>query len=95
MNAIIYSPKIKESGHKMGNIYRLIEFNAGHGEQQENHPILNQVYDILAELHKQRKQNTLCRAHTEIKGNEETDKAEKQAIDMSGISTTRLPHTDY
>ena len=30
-----------------------------------------------------------------IKENEEADKAAKQAIDMPGINTTRLPHTDY
>ena len=34
-------------------------------------------------------------AHIEIKGNEEADKAEKQAIDMPGMTTSRLPYTDY
>ena len=29
------------------------------------------------------------------KGNEETDKAAKQAIDIPGMTTTRLPYTDY
>ena len=57
----------------------------------ENHPILNQIYDILAELHNQGKQITLCNVPPHI-GNEETDKAAKQAIDMSGM-ITRLPHT--
>ena len=38
---------------------------------RENHPILNQIYDILAELHNQGKQMTLCKvpAHIGIKGN--------------------------
>ena len=50
-----------------------------------NHPILNQIYDILVELHNQGKQITLCKvhAHTRIKGNEE-------AIDMLGMTTKRL-----
>ena len=34
-------------------------------------------------------------AHMGIKRNKEADKAEKQALNMSGISTTRLPYTDY
>ena len=40
----------------------------------------------LAELHKQKKQITLCKvlAHIVIKGNEEADKAAKQAIDIQG-----------
>ena len=33
----------------MGNIYR------------ENHPILKQIYDIIAELHNQGKQIALCK----------------------------------
>ena len=39
----------------------------------------------------------LCKipAHIEIKGNEEADKRAKHAIDMSGMTTTRLPYTDY
>ena len=64
---------------------------------REKHPILNRIYDILTELHNQGKQLTLCKvpAHIGIKGNEEADKAAKQAIDMPGMTTTRLPHTDY
>ena len=31
----------------------------------------------------------------EINGNEEVDMAEKQAIDMPGLTMTRLPHSDY
>ena len=64
---------------------------------KENHTILNQMYDILAELHNKGKQIILCKvpAHIGIKGNEEADKAAKQAIDMPGITTTRLPYTDY
>ena len=56
---------------------------------RENHPILSQIYDILAKFHNQRKQITLCKVstHIGIKGNEE---AAKQAIDMPGIITTRL-----
>ena len=43
------------------------------------HPILNQIYDILTQLHNQGKQDTLCKvpAHIGIKGNEEADKAAK------------------
>ena len=33
--------------------------------------------------------------HIGIKGNEETDKAAKQSIDMPRMITTRLPHADY
>ena len=60
---------------------------------RKNHPILNQIFDILGELHNQGKQNTLCKvtAHIEVKGNEEADKAEKQSIDMPELTTT----TDY
>ena len=37
---------------------------------RENHPILNQIYDILTELQNQGKQLTLCKvpAHTGVKG---------------------------
>ena len=40
---------------------------------------------------------TLCKvpAHIRIKENEESNKAAKQAIDMPGVTTTKLPHTDY
>ena len=63
---------------------------------RENHPILNRIYDIIAELHNQRKKITLYKvpAHIGIRGNEEEDKAAKQAIDMLGMTITRLPHTD-
>ena len=49
---------------------------------------------MLAELHNQGKQITLCKvpAHIGVKRNK---KAAKQAIDIPGIITTRLPHTDY
>ena len=64
---------------------------------RENHAILNQIYDILAELHNQCKQTTLCKvsAHKGVKGNEEADMTAKQAIDMLGMTTKRLSHTDY
>ena len=64
---------------------------------KENHPILNQIHDILADLKGQKKHITLCKvpAHTGIKGNEEADKAAKEATDMPGVITTRLPYTDY
>ena len=63
---------------------------------RENHPILNHIYDILAELHIQGKQITLCNfpAYMGIKGNEKADKAAKQAIDMPGLLMIRLPHTE-
>ena len=46
--------------------------------------IENKRGTILAELHNQGKQITLCKvpAHIVIKGNEEADQAAKQAIDM-------------
>ena len=48
---------------------------------ENNHPTLNQIYDILVEFHHQGKQITLCKvpAHTRIKEKEEADKiANKQ-----------------
>ena len=64
---------------------------------KENHPILNQIYDILTEFYDQRKQFTLSKVpeYIGIKGNEETDKAAKRAIYMPGMTITRLPYTDY
>ena len=64
---------------------------------KENHPILNQIYNILAELQAQDKKITLCKvsAHMGIIKNEEADKATKQAIDMPRVTTTRIPYTDY
>ena len=35
---------MKERGYKMGNIYRLIELNAGHLNNRENRPILEIRY---------------------------------------------------
>ena len=51
---------------------------------RKNLPIINQICDILAVLHNQGKQIILCKipAHIGIKGKEEANKAEKQAIDM-------------
>ena len=48
---------------------------------RENNPILNQIKDILAELHNQGKQITLYKlpVHIGIKRNKEADKAAKQA----------------
>ena len=64
---------------------------------RENNSVLNQIFDILAELHNQGKRIILCKvpAHIQIRGNEEADKAAKQAIDIPGMTSTRLPHTDY
>ena len=58
----------------------------------ENHTTLIRIYNIITELHNQRKKLTLYKvpAHIRIKGNEEADKAAKQAMDMPGINTTRL-----
>ena len=65
-------------------------------KNRQNHPILNQIYDILTELQNQEKQLKLCKdpAHIEIKGNEETDKAAKTG-NIPGITTTRLSYTNY
>ena len=54
---------------------------------RENHLILNQIYDILAGLHKKGKLIILYKvpAHIWIKENEEADKAAKLAIDMPGM----------
>ena len=56
---------------------------------KENHSILNQIYDILAEPQTQDKMIILCKvlAHTGIKENEEADKAGKKVIDMPAITT--------
>ena len=66
-------------------------------QQREYHPILNQIYDKLAELHNQGKQTVLCKvlAHIGIKGTKEVYTTTKQVIDMPGITTTRLPQTNY
>ena len=67
-----------------------IEYN------KENHSILNQIYDILAELQSQDKITLYnVAAHMGIKGNKEADKAAKEVIDMPGITTTISPYTDF
>ena len=64
---------------------------------RDNHPILNHIYDILAELHNQGKQITLSKVptHIRIKGNEEADEASKQVIGMPRMTKTRQPHTNH
>ena len=64
---------------------------------RKNHPILNQIYDILTELYNQGKQLTLCKVpvHIGIKGNEEADKAAKQEIYIPRMIMTKLTYTDY
>ena len=57
-----------------------IEYNKG------NLPILNQMYVILV--------NSNHKIKIEIKENEEAYKAGKHAIDMPGITTTKLPYTE-
>ena len=54
-------------------------------------------YDILAELQEQNKNIKICKvtAHIGIKGNNEVDKAAKNAIDMPGMTTTTLSYTHY
>ena len=49
----------------------------------ENHPIQSQIFDILSDLYNQGKLLTLYKVpvHMGVKGNEETDKTAKQAID--------------
>ena len=61
-----------------------IEFN------KENHLILIQIYNILAELKNQGKHVTLCKvlAHIGIEGNVAIDTSAKEGISMSGTSTT-------
>ena len=58
--------------------------------------MLNQIY-ILTELQTQGKKVILCKVlvNIGIKENKEADKTSKEAIDMPGMTTTRLPHTDY
>ena len=58
-----------------------IEYN------KENHPILNQIYDILAELQTQDKKIIQCKVppHIGIKGDQEVDKTAKQVINMPGL----------
>ena len=48
----------------------------------ENHPILNQIYDIIVELYNRGKHITLCYVlvHIGIEGNEKADKAAKPRI---------------
>ena len=48
-------------------------------------------------IQNQGKRLTLCKvpAHIEVKGNEEADRAAKQAIDIPGMTTTRLSYTDH
>ena len=64
-----------------------IEYN------KENHPILNQIYDILADL----KKSLPVRSSPtqECGGNEEANKAAKQSVNMPGVTTTKQPYTDY
>ena len=63
---------------------------------KEKFPILNQTYDILAELLAKDKKNTLCKvpAHIGTEWYEEADRTAKEEIDMPWITTTRLPYTD-
>ena len=68
-----------------------IEYN------KKNHPILNQIYDILAIIQAQDRKVTLWKvlAHMRNNRNEEADKAAKEVIDMPGITTTISPYTDF
>ena len=60
--------------YRFPELYKVIEYN------KEQNPILNQIYDILADLQKQKNQITLCKVLTlvGVRGNEEADKAAKQ-----------------
>ena len=54
-----------------------------------NHPMLNQIYDILTELQSLDKKINLCKVpvHVGVKVNEEADKAAKEAIDTPRVTT--------
>ena len=66
-------------------------------KNKKSHPILNQIYDILAIIQAQDRKVTLWKvlAHTRNNRNEEADKAAKEVIDMLGVTTRKLPYTDY
>ena len=61
--------------------------------REENHLILNQIYDILKELQNQIKQIILCKVlpHIGMKRNEKAYEAAKEAIYMSGMTNTDYP----
>ena len=55
------------------------------------------MHDILAEFQNKNEQIVLYKvpAHIGIKENKEGDKTAKQAIDLPGMTTSKLPYTDY
>ena len=55
----------KKRVHEIGNIYTVLLSSMFTIENnRENHPILNQIYDMLAELYNQEKHITLCKVYT-------------------------------
>ena len=62
---------------------------------KENHPMLNWIYDILAELQIQGKQIIQCKIPIEVKENKVIVKAANHFIHIPGMNTTKLPYTDY
>ena len=75
----------------MRNIYFLKSLCSPLNTIKENHPILNQMYNILAELQAQDKKITMCKVHAHI-GIEENEvyKLGNEAMDIPKVTTTRL-----
>ena len=68
---------IKKEDKRVVSIYKLSELMKSVEYNEENRPIINQLYDILAELQLQDKKRSHGKlpAHMRIKENEDADKA--------------------
>ena len=62
-----------------------------------NYPILNYKNEIMTDFQTQWKHATLCNipAHMRIKGNEAAYETAKEAVEIPGMTTTRLPYKAY